>query len=353
MKKHAGWLLFLCMLGVGFMVGGVHLRSARADGANRVGLVVAYGDGTVVEQCISFSTDKITGLEALQAAGLPLEIDYSSIGAAVCKIGNVGCPADNCFCDSPPNFWSYWHLKDGNWAFSQLGAGISRVSDGDVEGWIWGPGQSNPPDQVSFNQICTEQPTPTEIATTESTAAPTLAPTETPTTTSTKEPTLTPTKMLTPTRKPTKTPTPTTDESSPIQAFDQPTHTSEPAQAREQPTESSVSSTAAQPVYLPMVSKMEAPPEDTPLPTEIAASSTPIAIAQVPTIHTPVAIAQVTTVHTPTYASTLKVAPPQTGEGDLAATSSSKTSWGSYLFLVVIVVGLGIGLYGVTHKKWK
>jgi hypothetical protein len=324
MKKRVLWLLILMVVGVGLMLGGAQLGSAHAAGASRIGLVIAYGDGTVKSKCISLSAEKMSGLDVLKASGLPLEISYDSSSAAVCKIGNVGCPVDNCFCDSPPNFWAYWHLKDANWLFSQLGASSYSVSDGDVEGWVWGPGQSNPPTQASFDQICTALPTPTEA----------------PTTASTEPPTITPTIAPTPTRKPTRTQAPTTVRSASTQAPDQSTDTPEPiepAQQLEQPAQVNTSFAGLKSIYLPLVSDMEDLPEDTQLTTELADNSTPATVSQTP----------------PSSSSPLIAYTPQPGQDDPTEVPGSNTAAGSYFFLGVIVAGLGIGLYVVTHKKWK
>ncbi len=175
--KKPGFFVLLLVCVILLVLGGA--QGVNAQASNRVALVVAYGNGLVDTRCVSFSEEEITGYDVLQRADLPLEVSYSSMGAAICKIGNVGCPADDCFCDSPPNFWSYWHLKDGKWAFSQLGASNYRVSNGAVEGWIWGKGLSNPPDLATFDEICKEE-TPPEQTETPAATATQPKPTKTP-----------------------------------------------------------------------------------------------------------------------------------------------------------------------------
>ncbi|MGB8215444.1 MAG: hypothetical protein WCE68_17980 [Anaerolineales bacterium] len=297
MKKHVGWSLILIVVGAGLMLGGLQMRSAQAAGTNRVGLLISYGNGTVKSQCITFSGEKITGLAVLKASGLPLEVAYSSAGAAVCKIGNVGCPVNNCFCDSPPNFWAYWHIQNGNWVFSEVGASSYSVSNGDVDGWAWGVGQSNPPAQTSFDQICAVLPTPTETLITTPTETPTIKPTRTPTLT----------------QPPSQTPAPTINSPSPTQSPEQSSATYMPTNALEQ-TESSTLAV------------------NTLFPTAIATSSTPVPATQVP----------------PNSLST-----PQTGKGGLASVSGSNNGASNYLFLGVIVLALGIGLFVAAYKKWK
>ncbi len=321
MKKFVWWLLILVVLGFGITLAGIQERSAKAAAANRVGLVIAYGNGTVKNQCISFSADKLSGVQVLQASGLPLQVSYNSSGAAVCKIGKVGCPVNNCFCDSPPNFWAYWHLKDGNWTFSQFGASSSSVGDGDVEGWVWGPGQSNPPAQTAFDQICAAQSTPTDG----------------PTVTETSPPMATSTKADTPTPKPSRTPAPTSNLVTSTQAPDQPSDTPAPTGQPAQVTEPSASAAGLKSIYLPLISEMEDLPEDAFMPTELADISTPDSATPAPT----------------SFSALLKVTAAQSGQTDPAAGSASNTGWGNYISLGAIVAGLGIALFVVTHKKWK
>jgi hypothetical protein len=173
---------------------------ARADNPNRVGLVVVHGDGQVIKQCIEFFEDQITGYEVLERSGLDLNIEIDpGMGAAICRIDNEGCtfPQEPCFCQcqgSPCTFWSYWHLINGEWEFSGWGTSNYNVSDGDVEGWVWGEGTSSEggekPPVILFDEIC--EPLSTDTPT------PTHTPTHTPTPTNTPEPTDTPKPEPTP-----------------------------------------------------------------------------------------------------------------------------------------------------------
>jgi hypothetical protein len=95
-----------------------------------------------------------SGLDVVSAVG--------PLGAAICAIDREGCEARNCFCSSPPNYWSYWKLIDGEWTYSQRGANSIEVRDGAVEGWTWGPG--NPPPVIAFADVCAQQVTPTDTA---------------------------------------------------------------------------------------------------------------------------------------------------------------------------------------------
>lgn len=149
------------LLGITGLV--VALLLARPSGAaddNRVAVVVDFGDD-VATRCVSFAEPEISGFEALQRSGLALEIDQQAGGAAVCRVAEAGCPADDCFCACRGGeacvYWSYWHLNDGEWVYASVGAGQYQVSDGMVDGWVWGPGsvtEAEPPPTVSFDEVC-------------------------------------------------------------------------------------------------------------------------------------------------------------------------------------------------------
>lgn len=132
--------------------------SVLAQGAShRAGLVIRFGDGSVITRCVSFSEPRITGLELLWRAGLSLRVDTSSsIGAGVCKINHQGCDVGkSCFCQcegSTCAYWQYFHLQDGSWKYSNLGASAYQIADGAVEGWSWG--DKIAPPVMTLDQIC-------------------------------------------------------------------------------------------------------------------------------------------------------------------------------------------------------
>ncbi len=173
--------------------------SARSGAPNRVALVVRFGDGAVQTKCVEFSEAQITGLEALTRSSLSVIYQASGSSATVCKIQNEGCnyPNQPCFCQCSGGsncvYWSYWHLKSGAWQYSQLGASSYMVSNGNVEGWVWGLGSPNSaphPPVVDFNSVCAPPPTATFTPRPMPTATliPTIAPTSTPRPTSTSVP---------------------------------------------------------------------------------------------------------------------------------------------------------------------
>lgn len=156
-----------------------------AQGPNRAGLVIQYGDGRIESACVSFSEPEISGFQLLQRSGLPMSYDAQS-GTTVCSIRDEGCafPSQSCFCQCETVgqciYWSYHRLQpDGSWRYSQLGATASKVRPGEVDGWRWGAGESQdapPPIGVSFESICATPPTNTPLPATATPAPPTATP---------------------------------------------------------------------------------------------------------------------------------------------------------------------------------
>ncbi|MCR4407444.1 MAG: hypothetical protein NUW24_11070 [Anaerolineae bacterium] len=137
----------------------------QAQEPHRAGLVVQFGDGTVVTRCITFSEGEISGEELLRRSGLTVLFDYTSgLGARVCKIESEGCevPAEDCWCRCqgvPCQYWAYFYISSGGWRYSGLGGSNRTVHDGDIEGWVWGNGRTTPP-LFSLDDICGMEATP-------------------------------------------------------------------------------------------------------------------------------------------------------------------------------------------------
>ena len=150
------YLLFLTVM----LLWGAGHWLAGAQGTNRAAVVISFGDGQTESACVEFSEAEITGYEALSRSGLAVEAEAQGIGAAICSIGGVGCPANDCWCHCSGGdcvYWSYWHQVEGAWQYSQAGASIYPVTDGAVEGWAWGPGsitEAIPPPNLSFEDVC-------------------------------------------------------------------------------------------------------------------------------------------------------------------------------------------------------
>jgi hypothetical protein len=169
---HTATRLGLVLVCLAVAVATLASATARADGPNRVALVVAH-DGKTIKKCVEFNESEISGYDVLDRAGIDLSVEFGMMGATICRIDNKGCtyPQDACFCQcqgSPCVYWSYWHLKDGDWQYSSLGASNYSVRDGDVEGWSWGEGEygktgSRPP-TVSFEDICQSSGDPVPVS---------------------------------------------------------------------------------------------------------------------------------------------------------------------------------------------
>ncbi len=135
--------------------------AVSAQELNRAALVVVLPDGETLTRCVAFAEDEISGFEAMSRSGLALETTVGSMGSTICSVETVGCPADDCFCQCKGGgdciYWSYWHQKEGEWAYSNAGAGNYRLGDGAIEGWVWGAGTPNKaisPPPMTFDEIC-------------------------------------------------------------------------------------------------------------------------------------------------------------------------------------------------------
>jgi hypothetical protein len=146
---------------------------ALAQGAQRVGLVVKFGDGSVFTDCIDYTGPGMTGEDVLDGSGLSLLKDLSyGLGAAICKIEHDGCnyPQEHCFCQCEGancEYWAYFHLDEdrGEWAYSGMGVSGHTVQAGDVEGWAWGNGEIGgaevEPPLMTFEELCAPPSPPT------------------------------------------------------------------------------------------------------------------------------------------------------------------------------------------------
>jgi LPXTG-motif cell wall-anchored protein len=131
-----------------------------SERGGRAGLVVRYDDQRVESRCVALDAAEISGYDLLQDSGLALDVKSAGQGGLVCAIEGTGCGPDNCLCQcqgEPCIYWSYWRLGDEGWAYSAVGATVRRVSDGQVDGWSWGPGSVTSaiePPETTFEEIC-------------------------------------------------------------------------------------------------------------------------------------------------------------------------------------------------------
>jgi hypothetical protein len=127
---------------------------------NRAAVVVRSGEGQVDSRCVAFAEETISGYELLARSGIDLVVDASGAGVMVCSIAGEGCPASNCLCEcqgEPCTYWSYWRWRDDEWQYAGLGASVTQIAHGDVDGWSWGPGSVTSaiaPPAASFDEVC-------------------------------------------------------------------------------------------------------------------------------------------------------------------------------------------------------
>jgi hypothetical protein len=160
---------------------GLATLPAAAATSHRAAVVVEV-NGVIHTAKITFSTDSISGLDALRSGGFdPTVRVFGGNGGAVCalKVGTttIGCPADDtCLkCDAHSAYWAYFRALAGatSYTYSVVGAGNTQVHDGDVEAWAWGTG-SPPSPFVSFADVWGSDATTTTRSV--STVAPTTRP---------------------------------------------------------------------------------------------------------------------------------------------------------------------------------
>ena len=269
---------------------------AWGQATNRAGVVVRFGDGSIQTSCVSFATETISGLDLLRGSGLDVIAQSAGNNAAVCKIGGDGCnyPAESCLAckfgaGGQGQYWAYWQLADGGWRYGQLGAGVTRVRSGGVDGWAYGAGNvqagAQPP-VITYDEICPTAPVaeptavpppPTAAPTARPTARPTVPPTARPTVRPTAPPTARPTAVPTaqpteaivaaaPTATPEPSPTPELPSATP-----QPSPTPEPPTATSQPP----TSTTGVPTTAPTAAATAAPPTATPVVAGAAPDAAP------------------------------------------------------------------------------
>ncbi len=118
----------------------------------RAGLAVFWGDDSLYTTCMSFTESSMSGLDLLQRSGMAVETATNPTqGTAVCKIGEVGNPSNNCF-GSMPDYWAYFQMGAAGWEYSVTGAEKGQVMDGSVNAWSWGKGDA--PALITIQNIC-------------------------------------------------------------------------------------------------------------------------------------------------------------------------------------------------------
>jgi len=258
---------------------------AAAQRPNGAGVVIRFGDGSLIYAYVQFEEETISSEELLYRSGLAVAIaPYSGLGAGVCMINGEGCPSDDCFCQSystPAYFWHFYANDGGGWRELLQGASSRSVGDGAVDGWSWTAGESGLPavtidDIALMNGVDRNPPPPTETPTPEPTNTP--VPTDTPQPTATQPPTETPTSTPTTASEPTATVTAAataTTSPTPATGTVQPTATATPTrQPSPTSTSTSTASTPAPPPTLTLVASATTvavlvQPDGTTVPVEV------------------------------------------------------------------------------------
>jgi hypothetical protein len=120
--------------------------------------------------CVALDAPTVTGIHLIELAGAQQHLSYGfgSGGEAVCRLAGVGPQGDDCFADYP-DFWGYWRGDGhGGWSWSSAGAASTSVGDGDLDGWVWGSGDSGttharPPSLTAADVCVAPPPSPTPI----------------------------------------------------------------------------------------------------------------------------------------------------------------------------------------------
>jgi hypothetical protein len=296
------WLRLAALLTLALIVPAI---SRAQDTSNRAGLVIRHGNGHVLTICVRFDEPTISGAELLNRAGVSYLAQSGGMGTAVCKLDGEGCdyPTEDCFCHCKGGdcaYWSYEHLRDGLWNYSQIGAAAYKVQPGAVEGWAWGPGNvqsgAQPP-LLSFAQICTEVAAPATVAV---------------------------------------APPPTTAEPPPAPSRAVPTRRPPPTHAAPSPAISATPSISAPPTALPATAvtaatAAPAPTSTPPLPTAAPAAT------HAPATHAPATISDSAGVVVPTRI-----------PGQPSDRSASATSYLAFGALALLLAG---GIVGVLLRR--
>ena len=145
--------------------------------------------------CVALDAPSVSGTHLIELAGAQQQLSYGfgSGGEAVCRLAGVGPQSDDCFADYP-DFWGYWRGDGhGGWTWSSAGAASTTVADGDLDGWVWGSGDTGTtharPPSLTVADVCvvsspsaapaaspSARPKPSGTASASRTATPSAAP---------------------------------------------------------------------------------------------------------------------------------------------------------------------------------
>jgi hypothetical protein len=133
------------------LVGG---RTDAGAVSHRAALVIEHSNGSLVERCVTFAAQAISGLQLIQLAQVEYRTQgFGEMGQAVCQLDFEPAQVPSgCFGNGPS--WEYYRETASGWSLSGSGASASTVHDGDVDGWHYAAGPQPPP-RVAFSQVCT------------------------------------------------------------------------------------------------------------------------------------------------------------------------------------------------------
>ena len=129
-----------------------------ADAAShRAALVIEHSDGSLVERCITFAAEAISGLQLIQLAQVENRTQsFGDMGQAVCQLDFEPAQVPSNCLGSGGAYWQYYRENSSGWVLSGSGASGSPVHDGDVDGWHYAA-SPQPPPRVAFSQVCAPQ----------------------------------------------------------------------------------------------------------------------------------------------------------------------------------------------------
>jgi len=94
--------------------------------------VTSFPDGEVRAFCVEVETPT-TDVPPLLATGLDVETKDWGWGVTVCRIEDLGCPAEDCWCDPEGRSWAFFRWAENGW-HSPMDL---TVEEGDVTAWVW------------------------------------------------------------------------------------------------------------------------------------------------------------------------------------------------------------------------
>ena len=110
--------------------------TCAAASTHRVAVVVQHLDGATLSRCVAFTTDSISGEQAL--AGSHIEaglLPSGGFGKAVCQLDNEPTTyPPSCWTGTSP-FWALFVAHGGGWAYSTVGVSSIVLHDGDSLGF--------------------------------------------------------------------------------------------------------------------------------------------------------------------------------------------------------------------------